>query len=193
MRRRNGQAITGQAQYFAALINAPLWALPVSPITPNRQAQPLNPTALGLGAAADDLYTTTAVNARAICDNPEWYDWINPGIWAMCLPGDIANVYQAVTGDYGRPTMTTPAARPPAAPQTRPALVTWTPDDIDEAQAQRQRQYAEDMAAIRQGNGNIPIDPTPPPPAENDNTLFYVLGAVAVTGVGIAIFSGRSR
>lgn len=179
------------AQYYAALINAPLWALPVSPITPSRQAQPLNPAGFGLGAAADDLYQQTAVNARAICDNPAWYDWINPGVWAMCLPGDIANVYQAATGDYGRPTLTNPAARPPAAPQTRPKLITWTPDDIDEAQGQKQQQYAIDQAAIRQGNGQVPIDPTAPPPPGDDNTLLYILGAVAATGIGIAIFSGR--
>ena len=182
-----------RAAYFAALINAPLWALPVSPMSPNRQAQILTPTALGLGAAADDLYQQTAVNARAICDNPAWYDWLNPGVWAMCLPGDIANIYQAATGDYGRPTIQNPAARPPAAPQTRPKMTTWTPEDIDEAQGQKQQQYAVDVAAIQAGGGQVPIDATTPRPPGDDNTLLYVLGAVAATGIGIAIFSGRGR
>lgn len=179
-----------EQNYFAALIQAPLWALPTAPFQPAAQAPVVSPSRFGIGAAADDYYQQTATNIREICDNPKWYDWINPGIWALCLPGDVANVHQAVTGDYGRPVVTTPAGKPPAAPQTRPKLITWTPEDIDEAQAQKQAQYRIDMEAIQRGNGQMPIDPSAPLPGD-DFTLELVLGAVALTGIGIAIFSRR--
>ena len=139
----------------------------------------------GLGAGADDFNTRTAQSLTEICENPQWYDWINPGVWVACLPGDLANVYQMVKGDWGTPMPTGQASQPPSAPQTEDKMRSWTPEDIAEAQAQQQRQYQRDMEAIRAGNGQLPVNYNPDDPKKTDWTPYLILA-----GVGVVLVAG---
>lgn len=91
------------------------------------------------------------------------------------------------------PVPTTPQGSVrPAAPRSRAELTsgTWTPDDAIE---QAQRRAVEEIIRENQARatGVYEVIAGPPPGPEEDNTLNYVLAAVAVTGISIAILSRR--
>lgn len=80
-----------------------------------------------------------------------------------------------------------PAAPPqttarPAAPRTTAELTSgmWTPED---AYTIGQREAVQEI--IRQNSGGSP--PPPPGPKDTNNTILWVLAAVAATGTLIAI------
>lgn len=110
----------------------------------------------------------------------DWYDWLNPWAWAHQLPRDVETVYQNyfTTGVIPTPPQSTFT---PAAPRSRAEMQTgwWTPDDaLSFGQEETRRQ----MSNRAQGPAVIPTAVN-----DADNTLLWVLGAVAVTGVLIAV------
>lgn len=72
-----------------------------------------------------------------------------------------------------------PGLQPPAAPQTEFAMTKWSPEWQTEALGQH---YVQHETEARDGAPDVagPNDPGPPKPS-TDNTMLWVLGAVAGT------------
>lgn len=79
---------------------------------------------------------------------------------------------------------------PPAAPRSRAEMRSgeWTPEDALFYAQQEALNRIVTQNANRRRTSSTPIEnPVPIPQGEDDWTLYYVLGAVAATGILIAI------
>lgn len=116
----------------------------------------------------------------------------NTPLWKLPVAGIDATARAATrtAADwlYAPPPPTTPQGRfSPAAPRSEAELVSgrWTPENAFEfGQRETVQEVIRENAARANG---LYIPDTAPPPEEEDNTILWILGAVAVTGIGIAV------
>lgn len=85
------------------------------------------------------------------------------------------------------PTSPSPAATPPAAPQTAAKLATWSPDDLWEVTVQRSQQYAQDMDFMRTAGANQPLVSPLPGDRTADSSRFWLLAGIGVVAVVLLV------
>jgi hypothetical protein len=126
------------------------------------------------------VYATNAVSQAAERAN----DWGSALFQALGLRDDPVLV-----------GLVAPSRQPAPAPQTEPAMRTWSPDWASEAQAQQQRQYGSDVQSVQavlglQPAGSSGVDPIKQP-SNLSNTLLYV--ALGLGGFSALLLVMRNK
>lgn len=122
-----------------------------------------------------------------------WDALINTPLWKLpvaVIDVPVRAVVQTVADwTYEPPPPSTPQGRmQPAAPRSVAELTSgqWSPEDAEEF---AQRETVQEI--IRQNtareSGLYVSNPPPPSPDDDSHTLEWILGAVAVTGIAIAV------
>jgi hypothetical protein len=95
-----------------------------------------------------DVVGKTASSLADICNNPKWYDFINPFILSTCAAYNWTGVQLEKPADL--PVAPSPSVQPPPAPQTGAMMRGgWTPPVAEESTAQRGVQYGLDTQYFR--------------------------------------------
>lgn len=80
-----------------------------------------------------------------------------------------------------------PGNRAPVAPQTEAAMRTWTPEQMNEALEQRNRQYGIDMEYYRELVAGQEIAEDGDAPTENGIPSWAYLAAISAVGLVLAL------
>jgi len=157
------------------------WPL-VEPHVERWAAKRLGPKALGDLSWQSILFAT----------NPGTLPWTP---WGDQIYQSAINPFLQVIGVEDTPSLpksSSPVSQAPAAPQTTAKLLSWSTDDLAEAETQKGKQYSLDMAWIQANNssGKKATNAQIAPLDSDDNTKFLVL-ALAAAAVGVILLVRR--